>query len=299
MRPYARAYGTGPSTGSESLAFARPEIVDGGFRESGAVERIEGAFTIAVTSPRMSKCKRGLAANVAVALAGMVTNVGSSVCVVDADLESRDIGSRFGVTGPALGDIADDLALRGATTVARTDLAHVDELDLSVVPVRPAYSTLLPLFHRAAADLVGPLRSAFDFVVIDAPAGLAAGREEWERAIMRQVDVLVVAVSADPAALGGLVRYLQPIAADRLRGSLPATFDTHVVLTGTEERGVRAPLTDEELERRLNGIPVSASIPQLWGRRMPNYALGTEVDPVAQREFTALVRKLMGTDPRI
>ena len=278
---------------SESLAFAREQVLS-----SGAPSPVHGtntgkAFTIAVTAPRLITCKRGLAANRAATLAAAAAADGSSVCIVDTDLESRDVGARFGVDGPQLLDVANNLALNGIDVLHRDDaVTRLDPPGLSVIPIRPPQPSLVPLLHKKASALLSPLRTSFDFVVIDAPIAVGTGPDEWERAILRQVDVLLVAVSAEAAALGSALRYMNALAAARNSGALSSDFETHIVLTGSEEDGSRALLTERELDRKLGGIPVIASIPQLWGRRRPDSAVGTSLSPTLHDELADIVRKL-------
>jgi MinD-like ATPase involved in chromosome partitioning or flagellar assembly len=278
---------------SESLAFAREEMLRSGAPANGGRPNSGNAFTIAVTAPRLITCKRGLAANLAATLALAAAADGSSVCVVDTDLESRDVGVRFGVEGPQLLDVANNLALNGIEAL-RTNgaVTRIDPSGLAVIPIRPPQPSLVPLLHKKASALLSPLRTTFDFVVIDAPIAIGTGPDEWERAILRQVDVLLVAVSAEAAALGSALRYMNALAAGRNSGALSSQFDTHIVLTGSEEDGSRALLTERELDRKLGGIPVIASIPQLWGRRRPDKAVGTSLSPSLHDELADIVTKL-------
>jgi len=101
-----------------------------------------------------------------------------------------------------------------------------------------------------------------DYVVIDAPVSLGLGAFDWERTMLRQVDVLLVAVTAEASGLGGVLRYLNAITAAKNNGALPSTFDAHVVLTGRDEDGTRSLLTERDIDRKLRGIPVIASVPQ-------------------------------------
>lgn len=278
---------------SQSLAFAREQVLSSGASSPGPGTSTGKAFTIAVTAPRHITCKRGLAANLAATLATAAAADGSSVCVVDTDLESRDVGVRFGVEGPELLDVANNLALNGIEILRRSDaVAHVDPPGLCVIPIRPPQPSLVPLLRKKASALLAPLRSSFDFIVIDAPIAIGTGPDEWEQAILRQVDVLLVAVSAEAAALGSALRYMNALAAARNRGALSSGFETHIVLTGSEEDGSRALLTERELDRKLGGIPVIASIPQLWGRRRPDHAVGTALSPTLHDELADIVTKL-------
>lgn len=283
---------------SRSLAFAREDIVrsaQSSPASSGAAgigARSDRALTIAVTSPRTITCKRGFAANLATHLAARVARAGSSVCVVDTDLESRDVGIRFDVDSPTLLEVANNLALRDGTARLTEMIPRIDPPGLHVLPTRLPQSALVPLLHTKTTALLGPLRAAFDFVVIDAPVAVGLGTFDWERTMLRQVDVLLVAVTAEASSLGGVLRYLNAIAAAKNNGALPPTFDAHVVLTGRDEDGTRTLLTERDIDRKLRGIPVIASVPQLWGRQRPETPLDLHAPATLQREFSSIIDRV-------
>ena len=282
----------GPTPPSRSLAFARDDIM----RSTSIAERsdplTDRALTIAVTSPRTITCKRGFAANLAAHLAAQVTPDGSSVCVVDTDLESRDVGIRFDITGPTLLEVANQMALRDSSATLTDLIPRVDPPGLHVLPTRLPQSALVPLLHKKTNSLLAPLRNAFDFVVIDAPVSVGLGTFDWERTMLRQVDVLLVAVTAEASSLGGVLRYLNAIAAAKNNGALPSTFDAHVVLTGRDEDGTRSLLTERDIDRKLRGIPVIASVPQLWGRQRPETPLDLDFHAGLHREFAAIIDRV-------
>ncbi len=278
---------------STSLAFARDDITRAGTASPPiAGAKTDRALTIAVTAPRAITCKRGFAANFAANLAARVTREGSSVCVVDTDLESRDVGARFDIAAPTLLDVANDLSVRDGRKHLTETIARVDPPGLHVLPTRLPQSALLPLLHTKTTALLTSLRAAFDFVVIDAPVAVGLGTFDWERTMLRQVDVLLVAVTAEASALGGVIRYLNAIAAAKNNGVLPPTFDAHVVLTGRDDDGTRSLLTERDLERKLGGIPVIASVPQLWGRQRPETPLDADFYAGLHREFTAIIDRV-------
>jgi MinD-like ATPase involved in chromosome partitioning or flagellar assembly len=277
---------------SRSLAFARDDIA-----RRGALSSVLGgaptdrALTVAVTAPRAITCKRGFAANFAAHLAARVTGAGSSVCLVDTDLESRDVGIRFDVTAPTFLEIANNLELRDGRRRFTDAITKVDPPGLHVLPTRLPQSALVPLLHSKTPPLLSSLRAAFDFVVIDAPVSVGLGTFDWERTMLRQVDVLLVAVTAEASSIGGVLRYLNAIAAAKHNGALAETFDAHVVLTGRDEDGTRSLLGEHDIERKLRGIPVIASVPQLWGRQRPDTALDLDFAGRAG-EFAAIVDRV-------
>lgn len=284
---------------SDALAFSRDQVAHIANRSGqGPAATTDGAFTIAVSSPRMPTCKRGFAANFAMYVAGAAAADGKRVCLVDTDLESRDVGLRFGVTGPHLLDIANNPALRDSPSALVAAISVIDPPGLSVLPIALPHDALRPLLRTKAVTLIERLRIAFDVVVVDTPTGIGTGQEPWEGALLGQIDALLVAVSADAASFGGALRYLNLIGDARLRGWLPQTFDTRLVLTGSEEDGTRELLTERALDRTLRGIPVIASIPQLWGRGRPAAPPAAARHPGLDKEFAAILRELGGLKPR-
>jgi MinD-like ATPase involved in chromosome partitioning or flagellar assembly len=278
---------------SRSLAFAREDIVNAGTPAhslSGA--KTDRALTIAVTSPRTITCKRGFAANLAAHLAARVTRDGSTVCIVDTDLESRDVGIRFDIATPTLLEVANTMSLRDASSPLTELIPRIDPPGLHVLPTRLPQSALVPLLHTKTNALLGPLRAAFDFVVIDAPVAVGLGTFDWERTMLQQIDVLLVAVTAEASALGGVLRYLNAIAAAKNSGALPPTFDAHVVLTGRDEDGTRTLLTERDIDRKLRGIPVIASVPQLWGRQRPETPLDLDLHTGLHRDFSGIIDRV-------
>jgi len=279
---------------SESLAFAREHVL--GVTRGSQAENSIGAFTIAVTAPRMPTCKRGLAAHLGMYLARAKAGHGLSACVMDTDLDSRDVGLRFDVTQPTLLDLVNDRDLRDDPDKLRAAIAH-DANGLAVVPVQIPSGPLLPLLQNKAVALLDQLRAAFDFVVVDAPIGFGVNGDGWEASMLQRVDALVIAVSAESSAFGGALRYLNALGAARSGGALPSSFDTHVVLTGSEDDGSRSLLTQRALDRNLRGVPIVASIPQLWGRRVPGVRGSAPLPARLDQEFAAIVTALTGIAP--
>ncbi len=283
---------------SRSLAFARADIARAATEAArGAAARTDRAMTIAVTAPRSITCKRGLAAHLAAHLAARVTDGGSSVCIVDADLDSRDVGVRFGIEAPTLLEVANDLSVRDGRVGLSERIARIDPPGLHVLPTRLPQSALVPLLHSKTTAMLASLRTAFDYVVVDAPVAAGLGTYDWERTLLRQVDVLLVAVTAESSALGSVLRYLNAVAAAKNKGAVAPTFDAHVVLTGRDEDGTRELLSERDIERKLSGIPVIASVPQLWGRQRPETPLDLGFHAGLHRDFTTII-DYVTHDPR-
>ena len=124
------------------------------------------ATAYAVVSGKGGVGKSTLAANVAAALARM----GRSVCLVDVDIGLRSQDVFFGLENQIVYDIVDVLE-------------EVCELKQALLRA-PCGVSLLPASQLSDASalsfagmdaLVGQLRRQFDFVLIDAPAGIGRG----------------------------------------------------------------------------------------------------------------------------
>jgi MinD-like ATPase involved in chromosome partitioning or flagellar assembly len=281
-----------PSPTSRSLAFSRQDIARSAVTERERGVHADRALTIAVTSPRSITCKRGFASMFAAHLAARVVPERASVCLIDTDLESRDVGVRFDLSTPTLLDVANAVTLRDSSVQLSDVIPRIDPPGLHVLPTRLPQTALVPLLHNKTTALLPHLRAAFDFVVIDAPVTVGLGPFDWERTMLRQVDVLLVAATAEASALGGLLRYLNAIATAKNNGALPPTFDAHVVLTGRDEDGTRSLLTEADIERKLRGIPVIGSVPQCWGRQRPETALDADMQASLHGDFAAIVDRV-------
>jgi MinD-like ATPase involved in chromosome partitioning or flagellar assembly len=290
IRDLRAAPPTPPAVSGESLAFARGAVArPRPIPAAPAIDATQRAFTIAVTAPRQLACKRGVAAHLAAEIAG--SRPDARVCLVDADIESRDIGTRFGVTGPLLLDVAKRIAFE-----PRADLeaivARATPPNLWVLPTRPPEPALAPMVHSKTSSVLGALRACFDVVVIDAPIGLGIDIPEVGQSLLRHVDSLVVSVTADAAACGGAIRYLNALIVAIDLGKMPGRYDANIVLTGSDHDGSRTLFDEEDIETKLQDLPVVAWIPQLWGRQRPDGPMAP-VDPALRDALRALVDDLM------
>jgi cellulose biosynthesis protein BcsQ len=223
------------------------------------------ALTIGVTSARFEACTRGFAANYAAALAA---DEQQSVCVVDADPRSCDVGTRLGVVGPTMRRFTAP-KLRGE--VERLDarkLACMAYPSLRVLPIEPAF---VDLDYRAAYDAaITAVREAFDVVVVDLPVGAGRPGPTLDGRMVDRLDVLLVAVTPDRAALAATLRHLELFAEAHTRGAIAPHVSARVVITGDEASTVLGP---DEVTDQL-GDAYAGHVPQLWGRALPNLGFG-------------------------
>lgn len=279
-----------PAVNDSSLAFARgaltrtrtvPELPPG--------DAIARAFTIAVTAPRQLTCKRGIAAHFAAELA--VVRPDARICLVDADIESRDVGTRFGIHSPLLLDVAKRIAFEPRADVEAM-VARATPSNLWVLPTRPPEPALAPMVHTKTSALLGALRGCFDVVVIDAPIGLGVDIPDVGRSLLRHVDSLLIAVTADAAACGSAIRYLNALIDAADRGALPGRYDANIVLTGNDYDGSRTLLDEVDIEAKLQDLPVGGWVPQLWGRQRPDGPMAP-LDEALRDALRALVELVM------
>jgi MinD-like ATPase involved in chromosome partitioning or flagellar assembly len=223
------------------------------------------ALTIGVTSARFEACKRGLAANYAAVLAG---DEAQSVCIVDADPRSCDVGTRLGIVGPTMRRFTAP-KLRGE--VERLDARKIARMaypPLHVLPIEPAY---VDLDYRAAYDAaITAARGAFDVVIIDLPVGAGRPGPTLDGRMVDRLDVLLVALTPDRPALAATLRHLELFAEAHTRGAIAPHVSTRVVITGDEASTFLEP--DDVAEALADAY--AGHVPQLWGRALPNLGFG-------------------------
>jgi Mrp family chromosome partitioning ATPase len=196
-------------------------------------------IVLGFTTARSLDWKRGVAANVAARLAADGV---ARVAVVDADPRSCDVGDRLGMT------------VRG----------RLEWPDLTVVPLSVSAKPAMTAGHiRSLAD-------RFDIVVVDLPAGAGAPGPVLESGLLERVDRLVVMTELSVAALRSTRRWAELVSWAKNAGHVQ--HDVEVVAAVCDEE-----VADDGARSRLAttlGLPVVASVPQLWGRIPPNLGFG-------------------------
>jgi cellulose biosynthesis protein BcsQ len=211
-----------------------------------------------VTTAKHPECKRGVATNIAAALARH-SAVSARVCVVDADPFALDVTTRLGAGGPVLEDFA-----RPNSPNAR-QLARLHSPTLTVVGCGGGRAGRVHLGAERAIPLV---QSAFDIVVCDVPAG-PSGPGLTLGGRLDALDWLVVAVTPEPSAVAATAHFLELFETAKDRGDV-GDVRLAIVATGDESCTV---LDVREVEAML-GVVVAGRVPQLWGRAEPNYGFG-------------------------
>jgi hypothetical protein len=223
------------------------------------------AFTVGITSARFEACKRGLAANYA---ASVARREDQSVCVIDADPRSCDVGARLAVTAPTLRRFT---APKLDGTVDKLDARRLPRLAFPPLHVLPAEHSYLDVDHRQAYDAaLGAAREAFDVVVVDLPVGAGRPGPTLDGRMVDRLDALLVAATPDRAALAATLRHLELFADAHERGAIAPHVSVAVVMTGDEGSTLLEPGDVAE----LLGDACIGHVPQLWGRSLPNLGFG-------------------------
>jgi hypothetical protein len=185
------------------------------------------------------------------------------VCVVDADPLTLDVTTRLAVRGRYLEDFAEP-----GMTVS-SGLGSVHEPPLSVLPSAGAG---VGATQRAMERALPMLAEVFDVVVCDlmggpsGPVRVAGG--------LGGLDWLLVAVTPDVEPVEATAGFLENFAAARSRREVAATVRVGLVITGDEGSGAKDSALSPEIIGRSLGYPVVGSVPQLWGRSVPNLGFG-------------------------
>jgi hypothetical protein len=235
------------------------------------------ALTVGVTTAKYPECKRGIATNIAAALARH-SAVSARVCVVDADPLTRDVTMRLPVGGPVIQDFArhksPHIGQLGRLQSARLTVVGCDESAVGRV-------------HFAAARMFPELLDVYDVVVCDLPAG-PTGPGSALGARLELLDWLIVSVTPQPDALAATSHFLEHFETARHRVDV-GDVRLAVVATGDESC---AYIDDHEIEAALE-MPLAGRIPQLWGRAAPNAGFGPalaipELDESVYDLYTAM-----------
>ncbi len=216
------------------------------------------ALTVGVTTAKYPECKRGLATNIAAALARH-SALSDRVCLVDADPLTLDVTTRLAISGPVLEDFA---------RPKPPAMGRLGRLGSPAMTVVPCGGATVGRARLAAETALPTLREAFDVVICDLPGGptgpglVAGGRLE-------HLDWLVLAVTPERAAVAATAHFLELFETASSRGDLG---DVRLAIVCTGDESVDA-VTDTEVSRELD-VAIAARIPQLWGRAAPNVGFG-------------------------
>ena len=207
---------------------------------------------IVVTSGKGGTGKTTLTAGISSCLAA----IGRRVLCIDMDVGLRNLDLSLGMTDRAVMDFSD--VVEGRCTLERGAAAHpaIDGLFLLTAPLR------LPvggIDHKQTAQLIAQAKEAFDYVLIDSPAGVDAGF----RLAVAGADRAIVVTTNDPSALRDAQR-----AVSELGRSLSTI---HLVMNRIQPKLLRQLHTTIDDAMDTAGLPLLGVVPE--DRRVP-LALG-------------------------
>ena len=213
---------------------------------------------IAVVSGKGGTGKTSFTANTGLALAAM----GYHVLCLDCDFTLRNLDLALGLSDSALMDFSDVIEGRCSLSEAVVSHRKYTSLDLLAAPVidgRPPYTS------QQMDSLFRMIRSAYDFCLVDAPAGLGLGFH----LAADHADSVVVVTTTDQSALrdaqrtvmelsrfpAGTVHLVVGRVQRRLLHALHTTIDDAIDTAGLPLLGVIP--EDRDLSLALNqGIPL-------------------------------------------
>ena len=194
---------------------------------------------IVITSGKGGTGKTSLTGGLGTALALQ----GHKVLCIDGDVGLRNLDITLGMTDAALMDFSDVIA--GRCPLGRAVAPHpsVSGLYLLTAPL-----TLPEDFPGEAGfrDLLAQARQAYEYVLVDSPAGLGAG---FRLAVCDADRAIVVAVS-DPSSLRDAQRAVSEL--------IHTVDELHLVMNRVEPRVMR------HLHTTIDEAMDTAGLPLLW-----------------------------------
>ncbi len=196
---------------------------------------------IAVTSGKGGTGKTSITSGVAAALAKM----GLRVLCIDMDIGLRNLDISLGLNDRALMDFS-DVAL-GHCPLARAAVAHpeLDGLYLLTAPMSLS-PYLSEIRLRAMLDRA---RAAYDYILIDSPAGLGAGF----RLAVCGADRAIVVATNDASSLRDAQRTVTELSAIR---------DIHLVMNRIQPKLLRKLRTTIDDAMDAAGLPLIGVVPE-------------------------------------
>ena len=198
-------------------------------------------IVVAVTSGKGGTGKTSITGGVASSLAQM----GRSVLCIDMDIGLRNLDISLGLNDRALMDFS-DVAL-GRCPLARAAVVHPQLKSLSLLT--SPMSLPASLTAERVRALLDTARTMYDYILIDAPAGLGAG---FRLAVCGADRVLVIATN-DASSLRD---------AQRTVTQLDSIRQVHLVMNRIQPRLLRKLRTTIDDAMNTAGLPLLGVVPE-------------------------------------
>lgn len=210
-----------------------------------AAQRLEGkamATAIAITSGKGGTGKTSLTAGVASCLAAL----GSRVLCVDMDVGMRNLDISLGMTDRALMDFSD--VLSGRCPLERAAAPHPVIRGLFLITAPLTLPGPLPL--EETAQFIRDAKAKFDYILMDAPAGLEGGFQLAAKA----ADRIIVVSTTDASALRDAQRTVSTL--------LHSRQTIHLVVNRVQPKLLRRLHTTIDDAMDTAGLPLLGVVPE-------------------------------------
>lgn len=198
-------------------------------------------IVIAVASGKGGTGKTSVTGGVAAALA----MAGQRVLCIDMDIGLRNLDISLGLSDRALMDFA-DVAL-GRCTLSRAAVRHPDLKELSLLTAPMALPPSLSPYR--VRSMLSAARTLYDYILIDAPAGLGPG---FQYAVCGADRALVVATN-DASSLRDAQRAVTQLSAIR---------QVHLVMNRIQPKLLRQLRTTIDDAMDAAGLPLIGVVPE-------------------------------------
>ena len=178
-------------------------------------------------------------------VAGCLARLGRRVLCIDMDIGLRNLDISLGMTDRALMDFSD--VVEGRCPLVRAAVSHPElpNLFLLTAPMRLS-DALTP---GGMAALLNTARTQFDYILLDAPAGLEAGF----RLAVCHADRAIVVATSDASSLRD---------AQRTVGELDHIRQIHLVMNRIQPRLLRQMRTTIDDAMDTAGLPLLGVVPE-------------------------------------
>ena len=252
-------------------------------KAAASVEEIEDHQVIAVFSPKGGAGRTTIATNLALALQ---KEAEATVCLVDANLQFGDVGVLLNLN-PKNRSIMDAVSEGepDADVLDSVIIEHSTGIRVVLAPPSPEGADLIS--PAALRQVVDHLKTRFDYVVVDLPAGL----NDHALTVMDAADQIVILAALEITAIKNLRLFLE--VADQLEYD---RSKLRIVINRSDAaQGIRLADVEASIRRSVDGTIVSdGRLAVMAVNRGVPFVVSTPEAPLS-RDIARLAQTLAGT----
>ncbi len=252
-------------------------------KATASVEEIEDHQVIAVFSPKGGAGRTTIATNLALALQ---KEADATVCLVDANLQFGDVGVLLNLN-PKNRSIMDAVSdgEPEADVLDSVIIEHSTGIRVVLAPPSPEGADLIS--PAALRQVVDHLKTRFDYVVVDLPAGL----NDHALTVMDAADQIVILAALEITAIKNLRLFLE--VADQLEYD---RSKLRIVINRSDAaQGIRLADVEASIRRSVDGTIVSdGRLAVMAVNRGVPFVVSTPEAPLS-RDIARLAQTLAGT----